>query len=168
VTAPVADAHAHVQRLVSVAKIAIMLEQCTAEEQCFVVRILWAKGLNVKNIHKEMPPVYGGKFLSRKAVPSWVKIFSQGHSKVEDDAPPGAEVAGVTVRWLLCSWFRRTGKTIGQMYHCRWRICQEMKCFSQVRISHFVCLWHIYWHSFVFIKVIDLFIAKFVFLLLWP
>jgi hypothetical protein len=29
--------HAHVQRLVSVVKMATMLEECTAEEQCSVV-----------------------------------------------------------------------------------------------------------------------------------
>jgi hypothetical protein len=33
---------------------------------------LWEKGLNVKDIHKEMFPVYGGKCLSRKAVHNWV------------------------------------------------------------------------------------------------
>jgi hypothetical protein len=33
---------------------------------------LWAKGLNAKDIHKEMFLVYGGKCLSRKAVHNWV------------------------------------------------------------------------------------------------
>jgi hypothetical protein len=37
------------------------------------VRLLWAKGLNAKHIHKEMFPVYGGKCLSCKAVHRWVK-----------------------------------------------------------------------------------------------
>jgi hypothetical protein len=36
------------------------------------VRFLWAKGLNAKDIHKEMFPVYGGKCLSCKAVHNWV------------------------------------------------------------------------------------------------
>jgi hypothetical protein len=35
--------------------------------------ILWVKGLNAKDIHKEMFPVYCGKCLSRKAVHNWVK-----------------------------------------------------------------------------------------------
>jgi hypothetical protein len=47
---------------------------------------LWAKGFNAKDIHKEMFPVYGGKCLSRKAVRNWVEKFSQGHSKVADNA----------------------------------------------------------------------------------
>jgi hypothetical protein len=45
-TVQVADAHAHVQRIVSVVKMATVLEECTTEEPCSVVRFLWAKGLN--------------------------------------------------------------------------------------------------------------------------
>jgi hypothetical protein len=33
---------------------AIMLEKCTTEEQRSVMHFLWAKGLNAKDIHKEM------------------------------------------------------------------------------------------------------------------
>jgi hypothetical protein len=51
--------------------------------------LLWAKWLNAKDIHKEMFPVYGRKFLSRKAFHDWVKKFSQGRSKVADDVRPG-------------------------------------------------------------------------------
>jgi hypothetical protein len=43
------------------------------------------KGLNIKDIHKEMFPVYGGKCLLRKTVDNWVEKFSQGRSKVADD-----------------------------------------------------------------------------------
>jgi hypothetical protein len=32
---------------------------------------LWEKGLNAKDVHKEMFPVYGGNCLSHKAVYSW-------------------------------------------------------------------------------------------------
>jgi hypothetical protein len=52
------------------------------------VRFLWAKGLSVKNIHKEMFSVYGGKCLSRKAVHNWVEKFSEGRSKVVNDGRP--------------------------------------------------------------------------------
>jgi hypothetical protein len=62
-----------------------MLEDCTTEEQRSVVRFLWAKGLNAKDIYKEMFPVYGGKCLSRKAVHNWAEKFSQGRSKVADN-----------------------------------------------------------------------------------
>jgi hypothetical protein len=60
--------HAHVQRLVSVVKMVTALEECTTEEQRSVVNFLWAKGLNAKDIHKEMFPAYGGKCLWHKAV----------------------------------------------------------------------------------------------------
>jgi hypothetical protein len=39
----VADAHAHVQRLVSVVQMVTVLEECTNEVQRFVVRFLFAK-----------------------------------------------------------------------------------------------------------------------------
>jgi hypothetical protein len=63
---------------------ATMLEEYPTEEQLSDVRPLWAKG--EKDIHKEMFPVSGGKW-----------EFSQGRSKVADDARPGAEVAETTV-----------------------------------------------------------------------
>jgi ABC-type proline/glycine betaine transport system substrate-binding protein len=69
--------HAHVQRLVSVVKMATMLEECATKEQRSVADFLRAKGLNTKDIHKEMFPVYSGKCLSRKAVHNWIEKFSQ-------------------------------------------------------------------------------------------
>jgi hypothetical protein len=45
--------HAHVQRLVSVVKMATVLEECTNEEQRSLVHFLWAKGLDAKYIHKK-------------------------------------------------------------------------------------------------------------------
>jgi hypothetical protein len=55
---------------------ATVLEGFTTEEQLSVVRFLCAKGLNAKDIHKEIFPVYGGKCLSRKAVQNWVANVS--------------------------------------------------------------------------------------------
>jgi hypothetical protein len=59
--------------------------ECTTEEQRSVVRFLCAKGLNAKDIHKEMFPVYVMKCLSRKALYSCVEKLSQGRSEVSDD-----------------------------------------------------------------------------------
>jgi hypothetical protein len=59
---------------------AIVLQEYTTEEQRSVVRFLWAKGLDAKDIHKEMFPVHGGKCLSHKAVHKWVEKLSQGRS----------------------------------------------------------------------------------------
>jgi hypothetical protein len=67
------------------------------------MRFLLAKGLNAKDIHKEMFPVYSRKCLSRKAVQNWFQKLS-GRSKVSDDE---TEVQ----KWLrqyskhLCCWF---------------------------------------------------------------
>jgi hypothetical protein len=56
------------------------------------VRFLWAKGLNANDIHKEMFPAYGGKCFSRKADHNWVEKFSQGQSKLADNARAGSPV----------------------------------------------------------------------------
>jgi hypothetical protein len=50
------------------------------------------KGLDAKDIHKEIIPVCSGTCLSRKAVHNWVKKFSEGRSKVADNARPGRHV----------------------------------------------------------------------------
>jgi hypothetical protein len=78
--------------LVSVVEMVTVLEECISKEQCSVARFLWANGLNTKDIHKEMFPVCGGKCLLRKAVHKWVDKFSQGCSKIIDDARPGRPV----------------------------------------------------------------------------
>jgi hypothetical protein len=41
-TVLVADAHSHVQWLISVVKMVTMLKEYATEEQCSVVRFLWA------------------------------------------------------------------------------------------------------------------------------
>jgi hypothetical protein len=40
---------------------ATILNECTTEGQRSVVHFLWAKGLNAKDVNKEMFPVYGEK-----------------------------------------------------------------------------------------------------------
>jgi hypothetical protein len=45
-----------------------MLEEYTTKEQNSVVRFLWAKGPNMKDIHKELFPAHDGKCLSHKVV----------------------------------------------------------------------------------------------------
>jgi hypothetical protein len=51
--------HVHVQRLLSVVKMATVLEECNIKEQHTIVDLLRAKGLNTKDIHIEMFPFYG-------------------------------------------------------------------------------------------------------------
>jgi hypothetical protein len=56
--------------MVSVGKMPTVLEEYTTEDYRSLVFFfsLWEKGLNSKDIYKEMFPVYGGKRVSRKAV----------------------------------------------------------------------------------------------------
>jgi transposase-like protein len=67
-------------------KMVTMPEEYTTENQRSVVHFLWAKGLNAKDINKEMFPAYGGKCLSHKGIHNWVKKFSPGPLKVAGDA----------------------------------------------------------------------------------
>jgi hypothetical protein len=97
---------------------------------------LWARGPNAKDAHREMLPVYGGKCLSLIAFHNWVEKFSQERSKVAHDTWQGAEVAETTDKRLLCFGFRRTGKTMGQVYQCWLRICREINVSFQVRIPY--------------------------------
>jgi hypothetical protein len=51
----------------------------------------------------QMFSVYGGKCLLHKAVHNWVEKFSQGHSKVADDARQGRSLETVTeatLQWM--------------------------------------------------------------------
>jgi hypothetical protein len=65
---------------------ATVLEKYCTEQQRSVMRFLWAKRLDAKDIHKEIFPVYRGKCLSLKAFHNWIDKFSQGRSNVADDA----------------------------------------------------------------------------------
>jgi hypothetical protein len=71
---------------------AIVLE-CTTNEQRFVVLFFVGKRTQYEEYSKKMFPIYGGRCSSGKAVHNWAEIFSDGRSKVADDARPGAEVA---------------------------------------------------------------------------
>jgi hypothetical protein len=62
----------------------------------FCCAFLGEKGLDAKDSHKEMFPVYCVKCLSRKAVHKKVEKFSQALSKVADDARPGRPVGIAT------------------------------------------------------------------------
>jgi hypothetical protein len=95
-----------------------VLEECATEKQRSFMRFLWARWLYTKDIHKKNP-VYGGEYLSCKAVQNRVEKFPQGCLKAAVDARPDGEVAETTVNRLLCCGFRRTGKAMGQVYHCR-------------------------------------------------
>jgi hypothetical protein len=96
------EAHAHVQRLVSVAKMATVLEEYATEEQHCIVRF-YGKMTQCKGYSLKMFPVYSEKCLSRKAVHNWVEKFSEGRSKIAGDARPGrpVEIGTETKNFML-------------------------------------------------------------------
>jgi hypothetical protein len=87
--------YAHVQRLVSVVKTATVLGSVLPKSSVILCVILWSKGLNAKNIHKEM------KCLTRKAVHNSVEKSSQERSKVKDDVRISAEVSETAVKTCM-------------------------------------------------------------------
>jgi hypothetical protein len=107
----------------------------TVLEECTVTLFLWAKGLNVKDIHKEMFPIYDLKRLSHKAFHSWVEKFSEGRSRVADDETE------------LRKWLKQQSKSLyavgfdalvsdGTSVSMLVEDVSRNKCFSHVRISH--------------------------------
>jgi hypothetical protein len=69
--------------------------------------------------------------------------------KVADDIQPGAEATETTFQRLPCCRFRCTGKKMGQVYQCWWKICQEINVFH-VRISrvlHFISICDVFTDS---------------------
>jgi hypothetical protein len=67
----------HVQRLVSVVKMATVLEKFTNEKQLCVVLLFVGKVLSANYIHKEIFPVYDGKCLPRKTFTSGWQNFTE-------------------------------------------------------------------------------------------
>jgi hypothetical protein len=70
-----------------------VLEECNTEDQRSVVRFLWAKGLNAKDIHKEMFPVYGEKGVFR------VKQFTTGSRNSLKDVPKSQMMSDLVRKW---------------------------------------------------------------------
>jgi hypothetical protein len=60
-----------------------------------------------------------------------------------------AEVSETTVKRPLSCGFRHIDKTIGQICHCWWRICEHIKVFFPISnitcFTFYIHLWHIYW-----------------------
>jgi transposase len=94
--------HARVQRLVSVVIMVTMFEECATKEQPSVVLFFMGKRTQCE-VYSQRNISCLWWCLSRKAVHSWVEKFSQGRSKVADDARPGhpVEIATeATVQWV--------------------------------------------------------------------
>jgi hypothetical protein len=86
---------------------ATMLEDCTTEEQRFIVRLWAAKELHANDIRKEMFPVCSGS-MSRKAVHNWVANVTLMTKWLN-------QRYGDNSQTLLYCGFRPTGEAIGQV-----------------------------------------------------
>jgi hypothetical protein len=62
---------------------ATVFEEYATEEQRSVVRLLRAKGLNAKDVHREFFPDCGGKCLLRKAFQKWAE--KRGKTFADDE-----------------------------------------------------------------------------------
>jgi hypothetical protein len=127
--------------MVSVVKMVIVLEDLYHRRAAFCYAFFVSKMSQCTENSLKKFPVYGGKCLSRKAVHNWVEKFSQGRSKIADDARPGAEVAETTDKRLLCCRFRSTGKAMGQVYQSWWGICREINVFPRFKYNMFYVIY---------------------------
>jgi hypothetical protein len=67
------------------------LNTCTTIEQRGVLRFFVGKNMEVKDIHKEVLPMYGEHCLSHQAVHNWAQKFSEEWTSIEDEYRAGRE-----------------------------------------------------------------------------
>jgi len=65
------------------------LQDCTIEEQCDIVRFLWAEGVKPVEIHRRMLAHYGQSIMSQRKVYEWVERFKSGRTRVTDEGRSG-------------------------------------------------------------------------------
>ena len=63
-------------------KMAVLLQQCTKQEQQSVVRFLFSKGVKPIEIHRRMSIQYGDRRMSRTQVYEWTETFKNGVTSV--------------------------------------------------------------------------------------
>jgi hypothetical protein len=100
---------------------------------------LWAKELNAKDVHKDIFAIYRGKCLS--CLFDLLENHLGGRLFADDEEVKRRLVDETTVRRLQCCGFRRTGKTLGQVYHCYWRMCREINILSRFEYRVFYVLY---------------------------
>jgi len=97
------------------------LNTCTTIEQRGAVRLLWAKDMAVKDIHKEMLPMYGEHCLSRQAV---LKNIFRGHAFLTMTRwkEQCARVIQTTTTRILRRRFPGTCEKVGRVFKFVWRL----------------------------------------------
>jgi hypothetical protein len=61
------------------------LQDCTIEEQCGVLRFLWAERVKPVEIHRHMLAQYRQITISQRMVYEWVGRFKSGRTHVTDE-----------------------------------------------------------------------------------
>jgi hypothetical protein len=109
-------------------------------KSAFCCYFLWAKGLNVKDIHKEMFLVYSGKCLPPKTVHNWVASLSLMKRWGSD--------------WDNSLRVPRIVRAMGQVYHCWRRICREIYV-SPPQGSNITCyFWYPFFTYFLTLRLV--------------
>jgi hypothetical protein len=111
--------------------------------KALILCVLWPKGLNAKDIHKEMLLFTVGSVC--RVVKRFTAVW-QTFRWWRRGLNGGGEVAET-----LCCGFRLTGKAMGQVYQCWWRVCREINVFPGSNITCFtfyIHSWPIYWLSY--------------------
>jgi hypothetical protein len=118
---------------------ATVLEECANEEQRSVVRFFVGRRTQCKGYS-----FIKKCFLFTLGSVCGVKRFTIGWQTFcwwRRGWNGGAEVAEITAKRLLCCGFRRTGKAMGQVYQCWWRICREINVFPRFEYHVFYVLY---------------------------
>jgi hypothetical protein len=116
---------------------ATVLEVCTTEKRSFVVRLCGQKD-SMQSMFMKKCLLYTVGSVRR------LKRFTIGWQIFVDDEAVETKVR----KWLrrrskklLCCWFRRTGKAMGQVYQCWWRICRDINIFFRFEYHIFYVLY---------------------------
>jgi hypothetical protein len=114
------------------------LDEYTTKEQLSAVHILWANGLNVKDINKEMFPVYADvsvvysvSQLGREILSSTFESHRRCPTRCGSGCQQSEDFYSAGFDTLVKRWDKR--------YQCWWRICREI-CFFQVQYHMFYIL----------------------------
>jgi hypothetical protein len=93
----VADAHAHVQRLVSVVEMATVLEGVLPKSSVLLCVFCWQKdSMQRIFINKCFLFTVGSVCHVKGFVHNWIEKFTRGRSKIADNARPGRPVENAT------------------------------------------------------------------------
>jgi hypothetical protein len=117
--------------------------QYTTEEQRYVVFSCWQKDSMQRTSVEKCSLFMVGSICRVKRFTSGSIHFLKDFRKSQMMPGPRAEVAEKIFKRLLCRGFRRTGKAMGQVYRCWWRICREINVFTRFEFHMF----YVYIHS---------------------